>query len=203
MSVLRHLPQRDTDFVEKYTEWWYELGGWCSDAEASALITLANRACQIERLRGRAHPPILEIGAWEGKSTCLLGWVAQRYGVEVITIDPLDHNAEHPQRLRDHLAFAELARDVTIWQMTSEQAHKQFATMARMLYIDGLHETPHPQNDNGWWTPHVLCDGMIAFHDYCDRWPDVQATVDRLRQHDDYCWLGTAGTIAMLQKVKA
>ena len=68
-----------------------------------------------------------------------------------------------------------------------------------LLFIDGLHDYPSVAADFYHFEPHVLPGGYVAFHDYADYFPGVQAFANELLAGGAYCLAGRAGSLVVAQ----
>lgn len=155
--------------------------GFMPEDEGRALHALAHRA-------GRRRPgaTVVEIGAWCGKSTLLLGAAAEAEGAVVFSIDH-HHGSEENQAGWEHhedrvvdpatgridtLPFwrravdgAGLAGSVVGVVGDSPTVAAHWAAPVDLCFIDGGHgEEPAWADLRGWW-PHVPVGGWLAIHD--------------------------------------
>jgi predicted O-methyltransferase YrrM len=134
---------------------------------------------------GRAGP-ILEVGAYCGKSAIYLGAAARETGTVVITVDH-HHGSEENQAgweyhdptlvdprtgrmdtlptFRRNIAAAGLEDQVVAVVGTSATVASLWHTPLGMVFIDGGHAEDLAQADYDGWAPHVLPGGALAFHD--------------------------------------
>ena len=71
-----------------------------------------------------------------------------------------------------------------------------------MVFVDGDHSTKGVEGDVEGWLRHIKIGGIIAFHDYGDRWPRVVQVVDKtLAVNPDYLLFDRSDTtIAFIHK---
>ncbi|MFP5234765.1 MAG: class I SAM-dependent methyltransferase [Acidobacteriota bacterium] len=121
---------------------------------------------------------IVEIGSFKGKSTVMLGKVAQHYGFgPVVAIDPHDLNSDGLQALktsaedstyRDFLANVASAgvSDLVIpHRALSTQVAQDWDGPIRFLWIDGDHSYRGAKDDFDGFIRHLVPGGVVAFHD--------------------------------------
>ena len=123
-------------------------------------------------------PTIINIGA--GAGTSALTFAEARPDAHIITIDvsaggPLggmagernafnDANMEYPEQILGDSAMTGM-----LWERG----------LVDMVFVDGDHSTKGITRDITAWLPHIKVGGIIAFHDYGDRWPRVVQVVDK------------------------
>jgi MMP 1-O-methyltransferase len=121
---------------------------------------------------------IVEIGSFKGKSTVLLGKLAQRYGLgPIVAIDPHTfHNvelAEHrssPEATSydsflENLESAGVSNEVEVHRAFSSEVAATWNRPIRLLWIDGDHSFKGAKSDFDGFFPHVLPHGFVALHD--------------------------------------
>lgn len=151
--------------------------GFMPDDEGAAL-----RAAAAEARPGTW----LEIGTYCGKSTVLLGSVAQARGAQLVTVDH-HHGSEENQpgwewhdsslvdpstgrldtlpSLRRALAAADLDDVVTVVVASTQQVAAWWGSPLDFLFLDGNHTEPVAQHDYGAFAPHLVTGGLLAVHD--------------------------------------
>lgn len=155
--------------------------GFMPEDEGVALHRLAHRV-------GRHRPgaTLVEVGAWCGRSTLLLGSAAEAEGAVLFSIDH-HHGSEENQAGWEHhdlrvvdpgtgridtLPFwrravdgAGLGASVVGLVGDSPTIAAHWGTPADLVFIDGGHgEEPAWADLRGWW-PHVPVGGWLAIHD--------------------------------------
>jgi predicted O-methyltransferase YrrM len=167
--------------------------GWLEDDEADVLIAAASRA--LEELP--TPHKIVEVGSYCGRSTTVLGAVAQAQGdgARVYAIDPHDgvvgaldqglkSGAPTLARFQKNIADAGLSDVVvTLQQRSFDVAWNEPISL---LFIDGLHDYANVARDFLHFERHVAPGGYIAFHDYADYYPGVKAFVNELLASPGY-----------------
>jgi MMP 1-O-methyltransferase len=133
-----------------------------------------------------ADGPLLEVGAYCGKSAILLGDVAESAGSVLFSVDHHrgseenqagwehhDHDVVDPVTNRmDTLPFfrraieaAGLERSVIAVVGHSTVVASAWRTPLAFLFIDGGHGVEPARLDFEGWTPHVQRGGLLAIHD--------------------------------------
>jgi MMP 1-O-methyltransferase len=163
--------------------------GWLKDDEMKCLYELARQTPSKEA--------IVELGAWQGKSTIMLAGGSQAgNGAPVFSVDFFstipktdiayaDHLAgcnDYLEVYRQNLGRAELSTLVTPIRSNTAAAGKAWTGQpVGLLFIDADHRYAGVRDDFLGWAPHCSEGARIAFHD-CGRaeyW-GVQQFVDRL-----------------------
>lgn len=62
----------------------------------------------------------------------------------------------------------------------SKEIGKKWTGKVDMVFVDGDHSYEGCKGDIKSWLPHIRDGGIIAFHDYGERWPDVVKAVDEI-----------------------
>lgn len=138
-------------------------------------------------------PTIVEIGVAHGRS---LLWAAAellrtgRNSAELWGIDPWrftagpahGHSSMHFRHalmsLTEHASNDELQL-VRLLRLPSQRACELFrAESVDLLMIDGDHSDQAVGDDIAFWSQKIRRRGIMAGHDYTDRWPSVRAAVD-------------------------
>lgn len=169
------------------------IDGWLDDVEADLLIAIAARA-----LTSLPKPQaIVEIGSYCGRSTVVLGGVVKALSPEtrIHAIDPHDGKvgaldqgvincAPTLDMFRRNIAGAGLEDVVTTIQKYSYEV--AWDEPISLLFIDGLHDYTNVARDFSHFEQWVLPGGYIAFHDYADYYPGVQAFVNEILRTGKY-----------------
>jgi hypothetical protein len=69
-----------------------------------------------------------------------------------------------------------------------------------LAFIDGLHDAASVRADHDHIAPHVVRGGLVAFHDYRERFPGVMRTVHELLDGRDYDLAGWVDSIVVLRR---
>jgi predicted O-methyltransferase YrrM len=149
----------------------YHIFGWLTEGEARCLF---NAATSISE-----DGLIIEVGAFRGRSTALLGETRRR----VITVDPLDESMV-VAKLKIDSGVADALQSIVDQYPNVEWVRKfvddvECPGSADMLYIDGLHRYPQPLDDFKHFRPALRQGSIVAFHDY-GREFGVTRTIDEL-----------------------
>jgi hypothetical protein len=153
-----------------------EVPGYLSWQEGYTLLSLAT------------HWPtdgdVVEVGSFMGRSTCFLACGCANAGKgKVIAVDHFKGSPEHQKGGLHEMpvvvetgstypAFIEyinrkgLSNFVTPIVGDSHEIGKKWDGKARMLFIDGDHSYAGTSGDFEAWSPHVVPNGLICFHDY-------------------------------------
>jgi predicted O-methyltransferase YrrM len=176
--------------------------GWLTDSEALLLFHLARLV--------KGEGQIVEIGSFQGKSTVCLAYGAIDSGKNgyVWAIDPHEGviSKAEPKVSASFAAFeknikqAKLTNTVRSLRLTSAQAVKRWKGYIRLLFIDGLHDYQSVAEDIAYWSPFVVRDGIIAFHDgFCGQTGVEQAIKRHIFTRRDIINLGTASSIVFVE----
>lgn len=156
---------------------------------------------------------IVEIGSFKGKSTVMLGKLAQRYGIgPVVAIDP--HNFNNPE-LKEHRStpgatsydeFLGNIQDAGISEFI--EVHRAFSTdiakiwnrSIRFLWIDGDHGYPGARADFDGFMPYLVPHGFVALHDALHEFPGpIRVFVEEVLHSDRFGPAGFVNSIAWSQ----
>lgn len=130
--------------------------------------------------------PMLEVGAYCGKSACYLGPVARSLGVVLYSVDHHRGSEEnqagwewHEPDLVDPAigrmdtlpVFRRTIHDAGLEDVVvavvgeSATVARFWATPLSLLFIDGGHGVEPARADYAGWTPHVAPGGLLVIHD--------------------------------------
>jgi glycosyltransferase involved in cell wall biosynthesis/predicted O-methyltransferase YrrM len=185
-----------------------QIEGWLDDQEADLLMSTAIKAC----IDLPASQAIVEIGSYQGKSTVLLGTVVKNYFPQgrVYAIDPhegvvgaadqgLQSTPPTLVRFRQNIEAAGLSAVVETIKEFSFNV--QWNKPISLLFIDGLHDYPNVARDFWHFVDWVKQGGYIAFHDYADYYPGVQAFVNEILAGGAYRKVQLANSLMVVQKI--
>ncbi|HYK08309.1 MAG TPA: class I SAM-dependent methyltransferase, partial [Candidatus Eisenbacteria bacterium] len=166
------------------------IDGWLSLHEGYFLYESARRLLGEEKNKPHPDPllkgegkqgknyigEIVEIGSWKGKSTICLSAGSMSVGGEKISaVDP--HKGEFSgqngkgkksptfRTFLENLSSAGVEKYVVPLIATSRNAARSWKKPIKLLFIDGLHDYAHAKEDYVLWSPFVVNDGFVAFHD--------------------------------------
>lgn len=156
---------------------------------------------------------IVEIGSFKGKSTVLLGKLAQRYGIgPIVAIDPHTfHNlelAEHRSgpgatsydAFLKNLETAGVSNLVEVHRAFSHDVARTWSRPIRLLWIDGDHSYEGAKSDFDGFFPHVLRNGFVALHDALHEFSGpIRVFVEDMLRSDRFGAAGFVNSIAWSQ----
>lgn len=141
--------------------------GWLTEKEGEFLYDTAKK-CMGKGV-------ILEIGSWKGRSTvCLALGSKTGKGVKIYSIDPHIGGIEQKMFLDNKSSFEEFKRNMKKAEVediiksivkTSKEAVDDWNRPVEFLWIDGDHSYDGAKLDFDFYSPFVVEDGIIAFHD--------------------------------------
>jgi predicted O-methyltransferase YrrM len=148
---------------------------------------------------------IVEIGAWQGRSSLAMAEACRNTGKRVLAVDPWDDYIQRGQAVSQRLgewnvnsfdenysAFCENSRRLGLeaWttpiRKTSAEAAKDWSyNPTDMVFIDGNHDYEAVMADLTAWTAIVEMGGLICGDDW--NWQEVKAAVqDFTSRYPDY-----------------
>lgn len=140
--------------------------GWMSPGQLFALYALAKQV-----------PPtgcIVEIGAWQGRSSIALAW----FGRTTFSIDPWDCSGGGQYKwFKGNLfeTWQENTRNAGVSPIplvgTSEQVNRTWTEAIDLLFIDGDHSYAAVKKDFTQWSPFLKPGGTIVFDDCSEAGP--------------------------------
>lgn len=180
--------------------------GWLTKAEAELIYTTALKACYTF-----PESSIVEVGSYQGKWTIILAAVANSISkaIKVYAVDPHDGvlgSADQGlyqfepslQIFKANIEQAELSN--TVVPVVSQTSDVDWQKPIAFLLIDGLHDYMNVSNDFSKFALWVNIGGYVAFHDYADYFPDVQAFIHELLQKQTYELICQADSMIVLRK---
>lgn len=180
------------------------LDGWLSSHEGFFLYEAAQR----KQIKGE----IVEIGSWMGKSTiCLAAGTMSIKGEKITAIDPhegkfsgkdgIGKKAPTFTTFIKNLKKANVVSYVTPLVATSQKAAILWKKPIKLLFIDGLHDYKHTFQDYSLWSPFVVTNGIVAFHDaFCGHMGPEKVIFESILQTNSYRDIGVVGSIIYVQK---
>lgn len=163
-----------------YGQRFESVRGFMIDLEGYTLLNLAEF--------GPGIGEIVEIGSYMGKSTCWLAQGTKNAARErVHAVDHFKGSPEHQageefeepmilaegstfRGFQENIAAQGFADYVVAHPAGSPDAAADWNLPIRLLFIDGDHSYGATRTDFEAWEPHVVDQGLIAFHDI-DGWP--------------------------------
>jgi predicted O-methyltransferase YrrM len=185
--------------------------GWLERDEAELLYGLAAAASR----RGR----VVELGSYCGRSSIVLGaGVASASSGPLVCVDTFHGSAEHqPGRrhfdaenlvdgvVNTYTAFlrnleqAGLSQRVEVMQLATLHAAAAFSGAIGLLFVDADHEYEAVCADIRAWSPRLVQNGWIVFHDFGACSGPTRAAADLLDA--GFKRYAQAGTVLALCKV--
>jgi predicted O-methyltransferase YrrM len=204
------MTKMDFDFL-------HAIKGFMADEEATRLHDLALAAAPMG--------PVLEIGSYCGLSAAVIGSACKQTHSTLFSID--HHTGSEEQQpgeeyfdpdlfdktmgqintlpfLLKTIKAAGLADYVVPMVCPSGVAGKMWRTPLSMVFIDGGHSFDAVYQDFLTWSPHVMANGFLVFHDiFLDPARGGQAprqVYDIALQTGDYIELPMTNTLGVLQQ---
>lgn len=170
------------------------LEGLIHPREGQLLYVLARRAARIG--------PIVEIGAYLGKSTWYLarGLIDASSPHRVVSIDPFPDG--HLDRFRRELSARGVLDRVDARVGLSHEVVTSFDEPVGLLWIDGDHAYRSVRRDFDEWFPKLAPGGWVAFHDTVNVWEGPTRLVrELLPRRDDLRDVGVVHLTTFARKV--
>lgn len=144
------------------------------------------QALRLSAFEVAACGPMLEVGAYCGKSAILLGDVAELTGSVLFSVDHHRGSEENQAGWEHHdrdvidamtgrmdtlpffrraIEAAELEHHVVAVVGHSSEIAAAWRTPLAFCFIDGGHGAEPARRDYAGWTPHVMSGGLLAIHD--------------------------------------
>lgn len=122
----------------------------------------------VDQPKGRA---VVEIGSFKGRSTAAIGLGLQHNPYQKFSlycVDPFFENAALQNEFLTNMKKLGLDQSLTMISDYASTASKKWKLSEGIffLWIDGNHEFEHVQADFLSWSPFLVSQGMIAFHDW-------------------------------------
>lgn len=164
------------------------IDGWLTPTEASILYDEA----------AKSTGPIVEIGAWRGRSTAALalgsmsGHHQPVYAIDAFrevqhTVTGKKFPASSPVILRANLDNAGVNGLVNIVAKSTDEAVAEVPDCS-VLFVDGSHDYESVKRDLSLFLPKVRHRGMVIIHDCHTDEPGVVKAVDELLTSDPATW---------------
>ena len=111
---------------------------------------------------------ILEIGSWQGRSTCAMGFACVGTRRRIVSVDVEPEGEPSRTGFRRNVVAMGLRELVTEIIGDSRQVMKGWTTPLDFAFIDGNHDYPFVLSDFELTYPWIKHGGWIAFHDMDD-----------------------------------
>lgn len=161
--------------------------GWLSNYEQFALLHLPS---MVDHIPG----DIVEIGSYKGKSTIALALGSSLLSTRkrpIYAIDPfvnpyVSFYDPYFDSFWANVKYHGLENFVIPIKKFSTQAYGDCPKSIAAIFIDSDHEYSSVKHDIISYTPRVLKEGLIVFHDYSDQYPGVLKAVDELCDNEGF-----------------
>ncbi|HTT91133.1 MAG TPA: glycosyltransferase [Acidimicrobiales bacterium] len=185
------------------------IDGWLSAAEADLLGAAVTRA-----LTDLPSPhAIVEVGSYCGKATVVLGTLAKALspGATVHAVDPHDGLQGERGKIVRGLADsrARFTRNIeqagltdVVHHIVAEARHVTWDEPISLLVVDRLHDYASVAADFAQFQNHLVPGGLVAFHDYAEYFPGVEAFVGHLLTTGAYTPVQRVESMVILQKTR-
>jgi Flp pilus assembly protein TadD len=156
------------------------------------LFALEGYTLMLLAANGAGEGQIVEIGSYKGKSTCWLASGSKEAGREKVTaVDHFKSPVLRPDlpegkewtsldEFKQNIKLMGLEADVRVIVANSETAIKTWSQDIRLLFIDGDHSYEASKLDFECWSPFVIQNGYIVFHDI-EVWDGVTQFYNQLK----------------------
>ena len=121
----------------------------------------------------------IEIGSFRGGSTAYLAEKSNAIVFAVDTFLPYEINGEMISDTFEYFLrnTIHVREKINILKMTSVEASKLFLPVFDFIFIDAAHDYESVKKDIEVWLPKLKPDGILAGHDYCEKFPGVMKAV--------------------------
>jgi glycosyltransferase involved in cell wall biosynthesis len=181
--------------------------GWLEEDEADLLISVAARALSLHSAK-----TIIEVGSYCGRATVVLGAVSQTLspGSKVVAIESHDGRvgATDQEIIDGPVTLETFKRNITnagldeVVRTIQKHSHEvAWDEPVCLLLIDGLHDFSSVACDFQHFEKWVVPHGFVAFHDYADYYPGVQAFVDEILRAGAYRMVKLVNSLMVLEKL--
>jgi glycosyltransferase involved in cell wall biosynthesis len=185
-----------------------QIDGWLEEDEADLLISITQK---ILSELPKPHM-IVEIGSYCGRSTAVIGKVAQAVSpdAQIYAIDPhqgvvgaLDQGIKQGiptiEKFNQTIIRAGLTGTVNVIQKLSYEV--KWDKPVNLLLIDGLHDYFNVARDFFHFEPWISDGGLVAFHDYANYYPGVKAFVDEILMSGQFRRIQCIRSMMVVQKI--
>jgi predicted O-methyltransferase YrrM len=174
--------------------------GWLTVAEATLLAQCVAAAPSD---RGSS---VVEIGSYKGRSTLVIALAIVDLGLplRVLAVDP--HTGYHVGgKAGTHAALMRTLREHAVESVVDVICARSIDVRIEhaivFAFIDGLHDAGSVRADHNHVATHVIPSGLVAFHDYRERFPGVMSTVNDLLGGHGYDLVGWADSLVVLRRL--
>ncbi len=131
----------------------------------------------------------VEIGSNLGRSSVILGLVAQQNNCNLTCIDnfievPNDMHSSNDVRRSFNDNMMATGSRYNLMDMDSKTASERYTDMIDLLFIDGDHLYEGVRMDIDCYLPKMNRGGIVLLHDYVGRWEGVKKAVDETKGLD-------------------
>lgn len=185
----------DPDFEQAW-ELADAVPGWLTREQGRLLHEQASRLPSGARL--------LEIGSHQGRSTVVLGQVAQHRAGELVAIDPfvegrLFGGSPTREKFRRNLDRAGVTAVVTHVEDYSTSVRPRWSEQIDYLYIDGKHDV-WTFSDDLLWHRHLRAGGPVLVHDAFSSIGVTLGILLRVLPSREISYEGREGSMALFRK---
>lgn len=132
---------------------------------------------------------LVEIGSYKGRSTTCLGFGCRGTRKRVFAIDTFDGGPNLPRldsfrQFSANIKRCELSEQVEAIVAASTSVAQTWTRPIHLLFVDGSHNYEDVLADFDSFFPHVVPDGLVAFHDVNSDWPGVYRAWHEVIKHE-------------------
>jgi predicted O-methyltransferase YrrM len=177
------------------------------------LFPLEGYTLMMLAAHGAGEGQIVEIGSYKGRSTCWLASGSKGAGRERVTaVDhfkspvlrpglPADQEWTSLDEFKENIKLMGFEDDVRGIVANSETAVKSWDQSIRLLFIDGDHSYEASKLDFECWSPFVIKNGYVVFHDI-EVWDGVTRFYNELRSRsEDFVEVFTVMSLRVMQRI--
>lgn len=174
-----------------------QVNGFITEPEAELLYKLASSIPE--------YGTVVEIGAYQGRSTCALALGAEQQGGIVYSIDSHPNYAAggtvfsmlDNQAYYTNIAHYHLGDTIRTINLPSEQVMLCWIEGIDLLWIDGGHDVQQVQHDWYGWSNHA---DVVALHDTAGHHPAVSQLLHVILDRGDWTVQETVDAITVLRR---
>jgi len=179
----------EQEYLAQYAE---SVPGLISHTEVKYLMSCAWKAPLF---------PMVELGPYQGKSTCAISAVASRRGLNIVTIDNFEWAFRFgPSNVEVVLGnVAPFGADIRVLVQDSRKVPNDIGKIG-FLFTDTTHTAPHLDAEFDVWLPHIVKGGVVAIHDHAPGFPDVARVANARFGDKDWERIGLVDTLIAFQR---